>query len=114
MACKGVSEPSGETVLRGSRDGFTETIRFNTALIRRRIRDTRLKIVSKPLGVRSKTDLVVVYINDIVDTKVLEELMKRLDNINIDAILDSGYIEQLIEDNKWSFSLRFKVLKDLM
>lgn len=100
---RGVSEPSGETVLRGSRDGFTETIRFNTALIRRRIRDTRLKIVSKPLGVRSKTDLVVMYINDIVDTKVLEELIKRLDNINIDAILDSGYIEQLIEDNKWSF-----------
>jgi len=99
---RGITEPSGETVLRGSRDGFTETIRFNTALIRRRIRDTRLKIVSKPLGVRSKTDLVVMYVDDIVDSKVLEELMKRLDNINIDAILDSGYIEQLIEDNKWS------------
>lgn len=51
---------------------------------------------------RSKTDLAVMYVDDIVDTKALEELMKRLDNINIDAILDSGYIEQLIEDNKWS------------
>ena len=44
-----------------------------------------------------------MYINDIVNTKALEELIKRLDNIKIDAILDSGYIEQLIEDNKWSF-----------
>ncbi|MEY8762660.1 MULTISPECIES: spore germination protein [Clostridium] len=100
---RGIAEPSGETVLRGSRDGFTETLRFNTALIRRRIRDTRLKIVPKPLGVRSKTDVVVVYIDDIVNEGALKELMKRLDSIKIDAILDSGYVEQLIEDNKWSF-----------
>lgn len=99
---RGISEPYGETVLKGPRDGFTETVRFNTALIRRRIRDTRLKMVYKPLGVRSKTDLVVAYIDDIVNINALEELMKRLDNIKIDAILDSGYVEQLIEDNKWS------------
>ncbi|MCI1945282.1 spore germination protein [Clostridium luticellarii] len=99
---RGISEPSGETVLRGSRDGFTETLRFNTALIRRRIRDTRLKIVPKPLGVRSKTDVVVMYIDDIVNSEALKELMERLDNIKIDAILDSGYVEQLIEDSKWS------------
>ncbi|MEY7999336.1 spore germination protein [Clostridium sp. Mt-5] len=100
---RGVSEPSGETVLRGARDGFTETLRFNTALIRRRIRDTRLRIVPKPLGVRSKTDVVVMYIKDIVNKEALKELMERLDGIKIDAILDSGYVEQLIEDNKWSF-----------
>ncbi|AZV55285.1 spore germination protein [Clostridium sp. AWRP] len=99
---RGVTEPSGETVLRGSRDGFTETIRFNTALVRRRVRDTRFKIVPKPLGVRSKTDVVIMYIDDIVNAKALKELEKRLDNIKIDAILDSGYVEQLIEDNKWS------------
>lgn len=99
---RGVSEPSAETVIRGSRDGFTETIRFNTALVRRRIRDTRFKIVSKSLGVRSKTDIAVMYIDDIVNNEALEELMKRLKDIKIDAILDSGYIEQLIEDNKWS------------
>ncbi|MHC6181292.1 spore germination protein [Clostridium sp. JNZ X4-2] len=99
---RGVSEPSGETVLRGARDGFTETLRFNTALIRRRIRDTRLRIVPKPLGVRSKTDVVVMYIKDIVNKEALKELMERLDGIKIDAILDSGYVEQLIEDNKWS------------
>ncbi|WP_446898282.1 spore germination protein [Clostridium sp. LBM24168] len=99
---RGVSEPSSETVIRGSRDGFTETIRFNTALVRRRIRDSRLKIISNPIGVRSKTDMAIVYIEDIVNKTVLEELKERLNEIKIDAILDSGYIEQLIEDNKWS------------
>jgi len=99
---RGVSEPSGETVIRGGRDGFTETIRFNTALIRRRIRDTRLKFVSKSIGVRSKTDVVISYIDDIVNKDILQKVMERIDKINIDAVLDSGYIEQLIEDNKWS------------
>jgi spore germination protein len=99
---RSISEPSSETVIRGSRDGFTETIRFNTALIRRRIRDSRLKIVSNTIGVRSKSDVAIVYIDDIVNETALDELKSRLDNIKIDAILDSGYVEQLIEDNKWS------------
>lgn len=99
---RGVSEPSGETVIRGGRDGFTETIRFNTALIRRRIRDTRLKFSPKSIGVRSKTDISIVYIDDIVNKDVLRQVMERIEKINIDAVLDSGYIEQFIEDNKWS------------
>ncbi|MCM8709707.1 spore germination protein [Clostridium sp. SYSU_GA19001] len=99
---RGVSEPSGETVIRGGRDGFTETIRFNTALIRRRIRDTRLKITPKSVGVRSKTDVSIIYIDDIVNKDVLKRVEERIESINIDAILDSGYVEQMIEDNKWS------------
>jgi spore germination protein len=100
---RGIAEPSGETVVRGSREGFTEVIRFNTALIRRRIRDTRLRIVPKALGVRSKTDTAMLYIEDIVNKDVLEKFSSKMEKINIDAILDSGYVEQLIEDNKWSF-----------
>ena len=99
---RGVSEPSGETTIRGGRDGFVETLRFNTALVRRRVKDTRFKIISKIFGARSKTDTVVMYIEDIVNKDVLNKLNKRLDRIDIDAVLDSGYIEQLIEDNKWS------------
>ncbi len=96
---RGVGEPSGETVIRGSREAFTETVRFNTALLRRRIRDVGLKIESMQCGVRSRTDIAIVYIDDIVNTDVLKELKRRLDRIDIDAILDSGYIEQFIEDN---------------
>ena len=99
---RGVSDPSGETVIRGSRDGFTETVRFNTALIRRRIRDTRLRLIPKAIGTRSKTDVAIMYIEDIVNKEVLQELKLRIDKINIDAVFDSAYIEQLIEDNKYS------------
>lgn len=99
---RGVSEPSGETVIRGGRDGFTETIRFNTALIRRRIRDTRLKIKPKTVGLRSKTDVAIIYIDDIVNKDVLKKVLERIETIKIDAVLDSGYIEQFIEDEKWS------------
>lgn len=99
---RGVGEPSGETVVRGAREGFTETIRFNTALIRRRIRDTRFKVVPKQMGTRSKTDVAIMYINDIVNEDILNELNTRMEKINIDAILDSGYIEQMIEDDNFS------------
>ena len=97
---RGVSEPSSETVIRGPREGFTETIRFNTALLRRRIRDVRLKVEASQCGIRSKTDIALVYIDDIVNVEVLKELRRRLKRIDIDAILDSGYIEQFIEDNE--------------
>lgn len=99
---RGVGEPSGETTLRGSREAFTETIRFNTALVRRRIRDTRLRIESTQIGVRSKTDVAILYMDDIVDKSILKRLKKRLESIKLDAILDSGYIEQYIEDNKYT------------
>ena len=96
---RGVSEPSTESVVRGPRDGFTETIRFNTVLVRRRIRDTKLKFKTISYGTRSKTDVVVAYIEDIARPELVEEVMARLNKYVIDAILDSGYIEQLIEDS---------------
>lgn len=98
---RGISEPSGESVVRGSRDGFSEILRFNTALIRRRIRDTRLRIESQQIGTRSKTDVAILYIEDIVNQDILRNVKEKLGSINIDAILDSGYIEQLIEGDKW-------------
>jgi spore germination protein len=99
---RGPSEPKSEGVVRGPSDGFVETLRFNTALVRRRIRDPRLKIVQKSIGVRSKTDIAVVYIDDIVNKDLLKEVNERLKDIEIDGILESGYIEQLIEDNTFS------------
>lgn len=96
---RGVSEPATESVVRGPREGFTETIRFNTVLVRRRIRDTKLKFKMISYGTRSRTDVAIVYIEDIARPELVEEVEKRLDKYVIDAILDSGYIEQLIEDS---------------
>ncbi|HHU62791.1 MAG TPA: spore germination protein [Clostridiales bacterium] len=96
---RGVEEPPTESVIRGPRDGFNETLRVNTTLIRRRIRDPRLKIKSLKIGQRSQTDVVIAYIKDVVDPNVLNEVKNRLKDIKIDGIFESGYIEQLIEDN---------------
>ncbi len=96
---RGVSEPTSESVVRGPRDGFTETIRFNTVLVRRRIRDTKLKVKAISCGTRSRTDVMVMYVEDIAKPELVDEVMNRLEKYVIDAIFDSGYIEQLIEDS---------------
>lgn len=96
---RGVNQPDSETVVRGPRDGFTETLKINMTLIRRRIKDPKLKTVLTTVGRRSKTDVAIMYIEDIVSPEILEEVNKRLNQIDIDAILDSSMLEFLIEDN---------------
>ena len=96
---RGVGEPSTEKIVRGPRDGFTETIRFNTVLVRRRIRDTKLKIKMVSVGTRSRTDIAIMYMDDIVKPELVQEVESRMNKYVIDAIFDSGYIEQLIEDS---------------
>jgi len=71
--------------------------KLNLTLIRRRIRDPKLKIKYIQIGSRSKTDVAILYIEDIVNKNVLEAVQKRLDNIDIEAVLESSYIEELIE-----------------
>lgn len=99
---RGIGESVTEAIVRGPRDGFTETLRVNTTLIRRRIKDTRFKIKMYKVGRRSQTDVAVLYIEDIVDDKILNEVIKRIEDIDIDAIVDSSILEHLIEDNYYS------------
>jgi spore germination protein len=96
---RGVDEPKTESVIRGPREGFTEVLKYNTTLIRRKIRDPKLKVKIHSIGGRAKTDIAVMYIEDIVDDKLLNEVKNRLEKIDIDAILDSSILEHLIEDN---------------
>ncbi|WP_139488242.1 spore germination protein [Brevibacillus dissolubilis] len=95
---RSVEEPMTESVIRGPREGFTESIRTNTALVRRRIRDPLLHFRAMKIGKRSKTDVNVAFIDGIVKPGLVDEVFQRLERIKIDAILDSGYIEELIED----------------
>ncbi|WP_309121919.1 spore germination protein [Paenibacillus sp.] len=95
---RSVAEPATETVVRGPRDGFTENIRTNTAIMRRRIRDPNLRIEGMQIGTRSKTDVNIAYIKDVAKEGLVEEVKLRLSRIRIDAVLESGYIEELIED----------------
>lgn len=94
-----IKEPDTESVVRGPREGFTENITVNTALLRRKIRDSNLKIEGLKLGTHTKTQIHIAYLNGVVNSKLVTEVKQRLQRINIDSILESGYIEQLIEDS---------------
>lgn len=83
---RGVTEPEDDRVLRGSRDGFVETLVFNTALIRRRIRDPALTMEILQVGRRSKTDVVLCYMEGLAEAKILGELRRRLQRIEINAL----------------------------
>lgn len=97
-ADRGVQEPSSQTVVRGPKDGFSETLRTNTALIRRRIKDPNLRLETKQIGSKTQTDVSIMYLKGVANDKIVAEVKKRLDAIKIDAVLESGYIEELIQD----------------
>lgn len=92
-------EPQTETTIRGPRDGFTEIFKVNTALVRKRIKDTNLKIKYTAVGRIFKTMVAVLYMDDIVDKNLVVEVEKRLAEIDIDAVLESSILEHLIEDS---------------
>ncbi|MEC0347877.1 spore germination protein [Peribacillus frigoritolerans] len=95
---RSIQEPSTNSVVRGSREGFTESNATNIALVRRIINSPNLWIESMKIGTVTKTDVSIMYINGIAKKGIVEEVKERLKGINIDSILESGYIEQLIED----------------
>jgi spore germination protein KA len=99
---RSVSEPASQTIVRGPREGFTENLRTNTALVRRKIKDPRLYCEQKQIGSLTKTNIAIMYIKGIVNDKVVEEVHHRLNRIDIDGILESGYIEELIQDNVYT------------
>lgn len=83
---RSVEEPADGKVLRGSHDGFTETLVQNTALLRRRIRDTRLRLENHKLKNRSETDVVIAYLEGEADETLLQELRQKLEKINVRSI----------------------------
>lgn len=97
-----VVSPENETVIFGPKEGFTETIRFNTVLLRRRLKSTSFKMESLVLGRISKTDVVICYIENIAPPELVEEVKKRLGKIDIDAVLDTGYLAETIADTRWT------------
>ncbi len=95
----GVSEADREKVLRGSKEGFSDSVKSNSALVRKRLRSTGLKIEEQFVGVRSDTLVHILYMEDLVYEPLLEEIRERLQSFEIDGVLDSGMLEQLTEEN---------------
>ncbi len=95
----GVTKAESEKVLRGSKEGFADSVKVNTALIRKRVRSTGLKVEELRVGVRSDTVVALVYMEELVYPKLLEEIKERMGQFEIDGVLDSGMIEQLTEED---------------
>ena len=99
---RSVDEPDKEKVMRGSKDGFVETLVFNTALIRRRIRDPQLVIEAVQVGKTSKTDIAICYMNGRVDESLLSEIKNRLSRIDVDALtMNQESLAECLYQRKW-------------
>lgn len=95
---RGISEPQTEIVVRGSREGFIENLKTNMSMLRRRIKTPDLCFENLYSGTETNTHICLAYINGLADPAVVAEVKRRVEAIKIDSILESGYIEQLIED----------------
>nr|WP_245533942.1 spore germination protein [Effusibacillus pohliae] len=99
---RAIDEPAAESVVRGPRDAFTETLQINTSLLRRRIKSPQLKMKSIKVGRYTQTEIIIAYMQGIADPTLRQEVLNRLQRVDIDGVLESGNIEELIEDNSIS------------
>ncbi|MCG8542315.1 MAG: spore germination protein [Clostridia bacterium] len=93
--------PEIENTLRGPKDGFTENFYGNLSLIRYRVKDVNLRIERMQIGKRSRTNVAIIYINDVANPKFVKEVRKRLENISVDGIIESGYIQKFLLNNAY-------------
>ena len=96
---RGIDKPNNEIVIRGPQEAFNELLRTNTAQIRKRLKDEDLIVEDVAIGKVSKTPCSMLYIKDIANESLVEEVRRRLESIHVDYMLDSGVLEQLIEDS---------------
>lgn len=99
---RSIDQPATEQVIRGPREGFIELLGTNIGLVRYRLQSTDLRIQTMEIGRRTKSKVAVFYMEGITNPDLVKEVNSRLSKIDIDAILDSGYLEQFIEDNHLS------------
>ncbi len=95
---RSVSMPESDITIRGSKEAFTETLLTNVAMLRKRIKNSNLKTEKFILGKKSHTDCCLMYLAGTVNKEALEYIKRRLDKINVDYVLDSGQLEQILED----------------
>lgn len=96
---RAITEPTSQTVIRGPKDSFTENLRTNTSLIRARVQNPDVRLESLKVGSVTQTDIGIMYIQGIADESIVEEVKERVKGIDIDGVLESNYIEELIRDD---------------
>lgn len=103
---RGIQEPPTARVVKGPREGFVEDLATNIGLIRKRMKTRNLKIKDVVVGKQSQTQISIIYLEGIAKKEIVEEVESRLSRINIDAIIDSYYIESFLETDKLKFFRR--------
>lgn len=99
---RNIEQPLNETVLSGPRESFTESITTNVALIRKKIKSTNLKTEDFVMGRETNTDVKIMYLSNIANPKIVNEVIQRLNKVDLDSVLDSNYIKECIEDERIS------------
>lgn len=99
---RGVTEPETESVVRGPREGFTENFRTNTSLLRRKIKSPSLRMEQMTIGEKTLTNVCISYLEGVANPQVVKEVRERLERLDVDSILDAGYLEEYIEDAPFS------------
>ncbi|MEG6616695.1 spore germination protein [Peptococcaceae bacterium 1198_IL3148] len=99
---RSIGEPNAEEVVRGPKEAFTEMLLNNVTQLRRRIRTPYLRFEALSVGRLTSTDIALVYIEGVADPEVVDEVRRRIKGIDTDSILESGYIEEYIEDHPYS------------
>jgi len=97
---RSISEPPTSAVVKGPREGFTEDIQVNLSLLRRRLKTPNLTIKNITIGKQTNTKISIAYISTIADSAIVSEVMRRLNGISIDGIIDSFYIEEILQDRR--------------
>ena len=99
---KGIADPKIESVIRGPSEALNETIVISLSMIRRRLKDHHLRLKKYKKGERSGTGVMLLYLDDIIDPQLIENIDTKLNQIKIDAVMDIGYIEELVKENQLS------------
>jgi spore germination protein KA len=111
VAKREIQTPELEGTLRGPKDCFTENFDSNLSLIRYRIKDPELRLDKFIIGKRTKTSLSVVYINNVANPQYVNEIIKKLQSINIDGIVDTGYIQKFLRTSPFSLFPQMGVIE---
>lgn len=106
---RSIDEPPTEKAISGPREGFVENFDINISLIRRRLRDPNLVVKKTRIGRRTHTGVALLYLQDVADPDLVEKIQRRLDAIDIDGIVSTDYIAQLLESAPWSFFPQYRM-----
>ncbi|MCP1426975.1 spore germination protein KA [Paenibacillus xylanexedens] len=97
---RSITESKAQPVIRGPQESFTETLRTNTTMVRRRVKDTRVRLTNVKVGEKTKTDISVMYMEGVADQDMVLNLISRLKSMSVDRVLEGEYLEESLTEKK--------------